>query len=318
MTEADWPDTTPRRRLFGSTGLVLFVACLCALAVAQAQGPSFEAQTVVQARSGADTLPLIEARLMGRDALLATAVRQGISGDDAAVTLRTAVALHNLTSPAGSTLGLAPEVSGVVISVRLPQADLAVRVANDLALQVLDLGQAGDLDSNHDALDFYRNEEQRLWQEVSALRAELGAVLQTSVGIADGMPGKDRKLMLLKDLYEEVRHRLAEEEIASRFADRQRADQFALLQRATTAQVVQTGNFWMLLVLLAATFLALVVAFGAGQQLAKPNAMLLKSRVRGGYLPFDDPDRPLFGLPRLLVLTVALVGVLIGLSVVLR
>lgn len=317
MTARDWSDNAPRRRRFWSTGLVLLIACLCALVVAQSQGPAYEAQTVLQVRPGADALAVIEGRLLGRDALIATALRQGMAGDDAAVALRSAVALHNLTSAAGSTLGLAPEVSGIVISVRMAQADLAVRVANDLALQVLDLAQAGDLDGNHDTLAFYRNEEQRLWQEVSALHAELGAVDQTgSVGAADGASGKARKLMLLQDQYDLVRHRLAEEEIASRLAERQRAEQFALLQRATTAQVVRTGNGVMLLVLLAAALAALVVAFGAGQR--GPNPAPLTSRLQDSILLVDDPDRPIFGLPRFVVLTVAVVALLIGLSVVLR
>ena len=315
------PKAVPMRRPFWAIGLVLLIACLSAMAVVQAQGPSYEAQAVVQVRPGTDVIPLIEARLMGRDALLAIGLRQGITGADAAVTLRSAVALHDLTSAAGATLGLAPEVSGVVLSVRLSQPDQAVRVANDLALQVLDLGQSGALDRDHDLLEFYRTEEERLWQEVSALRAELSAAAKTgSVSVADGALGKDRKLALLRDQYDLVRHDLAVEEVASRLAARQRASQFALLQRATTAQVLQTGHVWMLCVLAASALLALLVAFGIGGRrvASRPDWPPLKSRMQGGYLMVDDPDRPIFGMPRFVVLTIGVVALLGGLSVVLR
>lgn len=159
----------PFLRRFRTVSIVLILTCFTAFLVVSARGPIFEAQAVVQVRAGTDLLSLIEAKILTRDALSATAARQGLTGQQALVGLRQAVALHDLTSVAGATLGLAPQVSGIVISVRMADVDQAVRVANDLALQVLDLGQNGLLDQNHDTLAFYRAEEERLWQEISAL-----------------------------------------------------------------------------------------------------------------------------------------------------
>lgn len=331
MTEgsdwSDWagelPQTRPLGCRFCTIGLLLLIAALSALAIGQAQDPAFEAQSVVQVRIGAEVLPLIEAHLMARDALLATGLRHKMAGEAAAVTLRTAIAVHNLTSVAGASLGLAPEVSGIVLSVRLPQADQAVRIANDLALQVLDLGQTGELDAHHDTLEFYRSEAARLWQEVSALRTELAAVAQTgTVGTVDDALGADRRLILLQDQYDLVRHNLAEAEVASRLADRHRADQFALLQRATSAQPVPTGNLWRVCALAASALLALAVASGRDRRWSgggsQPDALRLNSRIQGGFRLLDDLNRPIMGLPRFVVLSMALVGLLISLSLVLR
>lgn len=289
-------------RRFWMVGVVLLLSCLSAFAIVSARGPIFEAQAVVQVRAEPDLLHLIEGNVLTREALLATAARQGLTGADAAVTLRQAVALHDLTSVAGATLGLAPQISGLVISVRLSDVDQAVRVANDLALQVLDLGQNGRLDADHDDLAFYRAEEERLWQEISALRAELS--LQP-----DAVASGQRKIMLLQDQYDVIRRHLAEGEVASRRAERTRSGQFAMLQRATAGQAVQTGQ-WVKLVSLAVSVLLTIglalAAFG--------RAALLRVRARHA----KGAERTLFGMPLSMMASLALVLALLGLAEVLR
>ena len=300
-------------RRFWAVGLVIILSCLGAMAYLHSRGPSFEAQAVVRVRVGADVLGLIESHLMGRDALIATAGRHGMSGDSAAAALREAVGLHELTAMAGTTLGLAPDVAGVVISVRLPEADLAARVANDLALQVLDLGQAGQLDANHDLLSFYGSEEQRLWQEIAALKAEMSGV---RVRAERDSSTSDRPLLLLQDQYDVVRHHLAEEEVATRLAARMRASDFALLQRASGGQAVRSGNISVLAGLAGAVFLALAAAFLVER---RPwTSPRLESQMRDGYRLVDDPSRPILGLPRFVVFSAIVVVALVTLSVLLR
>ena len=172
-------------RQFWVIALVVAVGSLSALAYGNLQAPSFDASAVVQIRHGA-ALPMMEARLTSRDNLTAIVQRQQLvagenlpGGEPPLVRLRQAIAVHDLTTSAGQSLGFAPETAGLVISVRLPDAEMAARVANDLAQQVLDLGNQGQLDAGYDELVFYRGEEGRLWQEVSALRAESQAMLGT-------------------------------------------------------------------------------------------------------------------------------------------
>ena len=285
-------------RRFWAVVLVILLACLSAIAVLQQRGPDYEAQAVVRVRLGADVLGLIEAHLMGRDALSATAARHDIPN---AVALRQSVGLHPLTALAGATLGLAPDVAGVVISVRLPQADLAAMVANDLALQVLDLGQSGQLDANHDALTFYASEEQRLWQEIAALKAEMSGV---RVRAERDSSGGDRPLILLQDQYDVVRQHLAEEQVAARLADHRRAGDFVLLQRAKTGLAVGSGNIWLLALLSGAIALALAAAFLSHHAAALQRAITAEGAV--------------FGLPRFAVISALAISALITLSLLLR
>lgn len=300
-------------RRFWPVGLVIILSCLSAIVFLHSRGPSYEAQSVVRVRLGSDVLGQIEAHILGREALIATAGRHGMTGDSAATTLREAVGLHALTAMAGTTLGLAPDVAGVVISVRLPESDLAARVANDLALQVLGLGQSGKLDTNHALLSFYAGEEQRLWQEIAALKAEMSGIRSRTERDSSA---NDRPLLLLQDQYEVVRHHLAEEEVATRLATRQRSADFVLLQRASAGQAVHPDNLWLLGGLAGAVFLSLAVAFLAERQ--SWTSAKLGNQMRDSYRLVDDPSRPIFGLPRFAVLSAAVVAALIVLSMLLR
>ena len=312
------PEALPRRpravfRRYWAVGLVIVLACLSAMAFLHNRGPSYEAQSVVRVRLGSDVLGLIEAHLTGRTALIATAGRHDITGDSAPVTLREAIGLHPLTPVAGTTLGLPPDVAGIVISVRLPDADQAAQVANDLALQVLDLGQTGQLDANHDLLSFYGNEEQRLWQEIAALKAEMSGV---RVRTERDSSSNDRPLVLLQDQYEVVRHHLAEEEVATRLAARQRSADFALLQRASVGLAVRSGNIWLLGTLAGAVLLSLAAAFVAER--GSWASARLGGQMRDGYRLVDDPSRPIFGLPRFVVVSAVLVVAMILASWLIR
>lgn len=271
---------------------VLLALLLCAMLAVFLAPPDFEAHAVVQIGSAGDTVPMMERQLTSRGALEATAARQSLAGADVAVTLRKAIALHELTSDAGIMLGLPAETTGVVISVRMQQADQATRVANDLALQVLDLGQNGALDAGHSALSFYRSEESRLWQELAALNSERRAD-----------SARVRQAKLLQDQYDVVRRRLAEAEVDARLAARQSASQFTLLARADQGRPVR-DHAGLLAALAALAAAVAVLALRDNRRIV--TAWRRMSAAPGGQV---------FGLPRSLALGVALVGLVIGLSV---
>ena len=310
-------------RQFWVIALVVMVGSLSALGYGHLQTPSFDASAVVQVRQGA-ALPMMEARLTSAESLIALAQRHQLAGDAGSlVALRQAIALHDLTSAAGQSLGFAPETSGLVISVRLPNAELAAQVANDLAQQVLDVGSQGQLDSGYDELVFYRGEEGRLWQEVSALRAESQAMVGTAAVVEEAL-ATQRRLDLLEDQYDLVRQRLAQEEVAARLDSHNRAGQFSLLQRATSAEAIRIVQSFMVIGVAGSLLLAVTMAFvlerryPALQRGPWNDFMALRARLEGGYRMVDDPKRPIFGLPRFAVVTGILVALLIGVAALIR
>ncbi|MEO6298409.1 MAG: Wzz/FepE/Etk N-terminal domain-containing protein [Paracoccaceae bacterium] len=306
-------------RQFWVIALVVTVGAVAALAYGHMQIPTFEASAVVQVRDGS-ALANVEDRLTSRTNLLAVAARQAFTAaddDQMAVGLRRAIAFDALTSDAGRVLGFAPQTYGIVISVQLQDAEQAARVANDLAQQILDLGGQGQLEEAYPKLAFYRGEEARLWQEVRAMQTERQAPETQDVALDSA-----RRLELLQDQYEVVRHRLAEQEVAARLADRVRAGQFSLLIRATSARAVSVDRSWMLLGMAGSLLLAVTLAFvlerryPALQRGQGTDLRTLRARIEGGYRMVDDPKRPIWGLPRFAVLAGILVAVLIGLAVV--
>ena len=310
-------------RQFWVIALVVLVGSLSALGYGNLQAPSFDASAVVQVRQGA-ALPLMEARITSAESLIAIAQRHHLpEGDGSLVSLRQSIALHDLKSAAGQSLGFAPETTGLVISVALPNAELAAQVANDLAQQVLDLGNQGQLDSGYYELVFYRGEEGRLWQEVSALRAESQAMVAT-VAVADEALATRRRLDLLEDQYNLVRQRLAQQEVAARLDSRNRAGQFSLLQRATSAEAIRIVQSFMVIGVAGSLLLAVTLAFvlerryPALQRGPWNDFMALRTRLAGGYRMVDDPKRPILGLPRFAVVTGILVAMLIAAAALIR
>ncbi len=310
-------------RQFWVIALVVMVGSLSALAYGHQQAPSFDASAVVQIRQGA-AFAILEARLTSRDNLAKIAQRHQLSDDAGSlVALRRAVAMHDLTSAAGQTLGFAPETTGLVISVRMPHAEMAAQIANDLAQQVLDLGNEGHLDDGYDDLLFYRGEEGRLWQEVGALRAEIQALVGT-VAETDEALATQRRLDLLEDQYSLVRQELAKQEVAARLDSRNRAGQFSQLQRATSADAVSIVQSFMVIGVAGSLLLAVTLAFvlerryPALQRAPWNDYVALRAKLRGGYRMVDDPKRPILGLPRFVVVAGFLVALLIGVAALIR
>jgi uncharacterized protein involved in exopolysaccharide biosynthesis len=220
----------PVLRHLWAVALFAVLGVLLALAFLRMQPPIFEVSGVVLMQDGAP-FEAVAQQVLDRDNLIAMAARHGPSSD--VLDLRKAIAINGLMSAAGQATGYAPQRVGIVVSVRWPDAEVAARLANDLAQQILDLGNAGRFDDAQVQLEFYLRDELRLWQEVAALRAE-----QEREG-AEADLLDQRQLMLMQDQYEQVRARLAETETAVRLTQYRQAGQFSLLSRASAASAAR-------------------------------------------------------------------------------
>ena len=318
----------PLLRQFWMIVLIVTIGALSSLAYARMQVPQYEATAVVQTLPGVD-VAAAKARVTSRENLLAMVTRHGLDqGDGAArsaVRLRQSIAVRDLTSDAGSTLGFDGEVSGIVASVLWSDADQSARLANDLAQQILDAGNQGQLTENFTEMAFFRRDEQRLWQEIGAMATELEAAKQGGgLGIAQRLVVDGHRLALMQDQYELVRERLARFEVDARLAKALQAGQFSLLQRAKSTDAVTVVHNWMLVGVAGSLLLAVALAFvlerrypslqrGPWEDFAVAN-----QRLAHFYRVFDDPTRPILGLPRFMVVSGVVVAWLVAIAVMLR
>ena len=287
--------------------LILTFGSLGIWALDHLQPPAYESSAMVQVQTGTDTAR-VAAHILGRDTLLAIAARHGLTQtgpgarDKAALRLSQAIVLNALTADAGQSQGFPPQRIGLVVSVRLPDADLSARMANDVAQQILDDGNAGKLNATHDERDFYRRDELRLWQELSALRSEQDQAAKAPADLV-----ARRQLALMQDQYDLVRQKLAGAEIATRLSDHLQPGQFTLLRRALATEAVHVGQDWLPVGALASLLLAVALAFVRDRQSASLDLTPLHTGETRFYRLFDDPARPIVGLPRYAVSTGLLV-----------
>ncbi len=312
----------PLLRQVWAVALIATFGILAVIGYAQLQVPRFEATAVVQAGAGADVAGLGD-RLLARGALTELALRHGLArdgGDEAAlVRLRGAVAIAAMTPEAGRGLGLPTAPGGVVISVLWPDAEVAARLANDLAQQILDQPDA-TLDSALQAeLAFFRRDEERLWQEISALRAEVEMMVASGAN-GGRLASARRTLALLGDQYEVVRDELALREVAARQKAAAGSGRFSLLQRARSSEARLIQDAWMPGGLAGSLLLAVAAAFVLERRFPAPQRPHYgddpqpDTWPRRLYRQFDDPDRPILGLPRFVVVSALIVGWLTALA----
>lgn len=315
-------------RHFWMTALIVTVGGLSAMAYGRMQVPIFEATAVVQTRPGVDN-GAAQARVTARENLVGLAERHKLGNPEdqehALVNLRQAIAVRDLASGAGSSLGLAPEISGIVVTVDWPNSEVAARIANDLAQQILDAGNQGQSDTLYPQLEFYRNEEARLWQEVAALGAELSAPRRMGDRDKVNIPeGSEHRLALLQDQYALVRERLAQTEVDARREAAGRVGQFSLLQRAVATDAVTVARNWNLLGVGGSLLLAVALAFvlerryPALRHRTWSDILLENRRIAGLYRMFDDPARPILGLPRFVVSSAGAVFLLVTVAAIFR
>lgn len=306
---SDWPGRVSAllARQFWIIALIVTVGGLATVAYDHMQQPEYEASAVVQVQAGGGAAG-VAARILRRDSLLSIAARHGLgltgtsNRDNTAMQLLRAISINDLTSDAGQTLGFRPQVAGLVVSVLLPDAAMAARVANDVAQQILDDGNARALDTGHEDLEFYRRDELRLWQELSALKTGQ-AQAAGSVGAADAALAGQRRLSLMQDQYDLLRQNLARAEIAARLSGHLQQGQFSLLRRATASEAVNVVQDWMLVGIAGSLLLAVTSAFVLERRFPALRApwrelAQLHNRAMQLYRMFDDPARPILGIPR--------------------
>ena len=120
-------------------------------------------------------LTSIEQRLTTRDNLIALIDRHGLFADapamsieDKVTAMRQSVGFQSVTGPSGA-------LSALIISARAGEAENAARIANDLAQSVLDMGAEGKRATADASFGFFKEQENRLWGQITALEAEIAA-----------------------------------------------------------------------------------------------------------------------------------------------
>ena len=164
-------------------------------AVIQIQGPAVTqtADGAAPVASGAaQVLQTIEQRLTTRENLIAMIDRHGLFTDLTAVPidakimlLREAVRFQAVEDAGGQTFGQARSISAILIYAKLGNADLAARVANDFAQGILDQSAAGQRERATQNVEFFKEEEARIWKDITALEAEISAYKNAN---ADALP----------------------------------------------------------------------------------------------------------------------------------
>lgn len=135
-----------------------------------------------QPSGAAQLLQAIEQRLTTREALLAVIERHGLfanlpglSPDEQVNLLRRSVKFENVASASGQTYGQAAAISALIVYAELDNPELAARVANDFAQGILDETSAGQRTRADQNVAFFREEETRIFQQITDLEAEMTA-----------------------------------------------------------------------------------------------------------------------------------------------
>lgn len=186
------------RRRFWLIAVIALPIALMAAAYARMQPQAFETAAVIQIETptvvetpggpntgeastlGPQRVQMIEQRLMVRENLAGLVRRYGLFADQTALSendkvalLREAVRLQSVTA-SQQAYGSGP-VTALIISARLPEAEQAQSVANDLARAVLVQSADAASERARQTLAFFQDEEARVGKEVATLESEITA-----------------------------------------------------------------------------------------------------------------------------------------------
>lgn len=175
-------------------GVVAIIGTLMAAVYAKSRPDTYETVAVIQVQSAAvqgteaqrtsaaaATLQGIEQRLTTRENLAAVIERHGLYADlplslDKKIDLlRMAISFQGVDSAAGQGFGEGRAISAILIFARMDDPDLAARVANDFAQGILDQSAAGQRARADQNLVFFRQEVERIGQEIIRVEAEAAA-----------------------------------------------------------------------------------------------------------------------------------------------
>lgn len=162
-------------------------------AVIQIQTAAVQGNEAQRSSAAAATLQAIEQRLTTRENLAAAIERHGIYADlpltiDKKIDmLRTSISFQGVDSAAGQTFGEARNLSAILVFARMSDPDLAARVANDFAQGILDMSAAGQRAKADQNVDFFRQEVDRIGQEMAVVEAETARYKNENAGILPEM-----------------------------------------------------------------------------------------------------------------------------------
>ena len=231
-------------------------------AVIQIQSPAVADAadaTAPVAGGAAQVLQSIEQRLTTRENLVAMINRHGLFADlvgkpmdEKVLLLRRAVRFQAVDSAAGQTFGQARSISAILIYANLDNADLAARVANDFAQGILDQSAAGQRERANQNVAFFKEEEARIWKDITALEAEIATYRTTN---ADALPTlREARRDDLADFEDDLRQvnqdRVAlqsqlaviEQKTTLRETDRRQLDEIAAGIKVLDAQIAAIIN----------------------------------------------------------------------------
>ena len=182
------------RRRFMLIAVIAFAGIVLSIVYAMKQPRLFEAASVIQVEtpliaddtaqpgSGAQlaqSVQLIEQRLMVRENMLAVIAKHGLfselgglSLNEKAVMLRQAMRIERVSAVRPGQMDDG-RVSALIIAVQLGSAEAAAAVANDFAASLLQTSSSTRAERAKATLAFYLAEESQISGEISALEAEL-------------------------------------------------------------------------------------------------------------------------------------------------
>lgn len=189
----------------------------------------------------------IEQRLTTRDNMLALIERHdlqdefdGLSLEQRVNAMRSAIGFQSVSSATGGGL------SAILITAQAATAAGSARIANDLAQSVLDMGAEGKKATAEANFAFFKQEEGRVWEQLSSLEREVAAYREENRDVLPAVrEARQDEIMALKnDL------RAVEQEIAglqneesrvravqvSRATDRRRLDEITQSLEVLIAQ----------------------------------------------------------------------------------
>lgn len=219
--------------------LILAVAIIGALLsaiYAKARPDTFETAAVIQVQSAAVqgteaqrssvaavTLQAIEQQLTTRENLTKMIDRHALysglplSLDKKIDLLRASVSFQGVDSAAGQAYGEARNLSAILVFARMSEAELAARIANDLAQGILDMSAASQRSKADQNVIFFRQEVDRIGQEITQIEAEAAAYKNQNAGALPELRDakRDEMVNLDSDLRQLRRDRVALEGEAS-------------------------------------------------------------------------------------------------------
>lgn len=157
-----------------------------AAAVIQVELPTVTeaGQAVATPINALQLLQVIEQRLTTRDTILALIDRHGLFDDapatsleDRVAAMRAAIRFQSVSTATGGGL------SAIIIVAQAGKADDAAAVANDLAQSVLDMGAADKRATADATFSFFKEEESRIWSEITSLEQQIAQYRETNQDI---------------------------------------------------------------------------------------------------------------------------------------